>query len=51
MWELPLNFIVSTMRKWGGVYGKIFTIPSYRIYDFNNYKRSLIDIYIHTLYK
>ena len=48
---VPLYYIAIAMRKWGGVYGRIFAIPNYRIYDFSNYKRSLIDSYIHTLDK
>ena len=31
----------------GGVYGRIFTIPNSRIYDFCNYKRCLVKYYIH----
>ena len=46
---LPLYYIAIAMGEWGGVYGRIFTIPNYRIYDFNNYKRSLIDSYIHNV--
>lgn len=32
----------------GGVYGRFFTIPNNRIYDVFNYKRCLIEYYIHS---
>jgi hypothetical protein len=47
---LPLYYIAIAMRKWGGVYGRFFTIPNHRFYDFYNYKHSLINSYIHNLY-
>ena len=50
MWVLPL--IPRFYREiGGGVYGRIFTIPNLRIYDFCNYKRSLIDSYIYNVDK
>ena len=48
MWVLPL--IPRIYREiGGGVYGRIFTIPNYRINDFNNYKHSLVKYYIHNI--
>ena len=38
-----------TMRKRGGVYGKIYTIPNTRINDFTNCKRSLISNHIYNV--
>ena len=42
--------ITYVIRKWGGVY-EFYTIFNNNHYGFCNYKRSLIDDYIHTICK